>query len=493
MRGRVAGRRLSIGRAAFSHVISPVRQPTIPESSATGYRRDMSGYFTESDPTRLEQEYPVGDAFLARFRGLSVDALRALQEARFRRVVERGWQVPFYARRWAEAGIGPGDIRSIDDLRKIPTFSKSDLMDSVERFPPFGDFHGFPDSGERPAVVFHTTSGTTGVPQPIYYGAWDREVQNALLARAYRLHGVVDSDVVHSVYGFGTVNGGHYIRETLLHFTKTLLITGGTGAETPSIQQVRLMERFGATVLVGFGDYLFRLAEVAKREGVQIPLRMISGHIAHDTRAALQAAWGGIEAYDWYGVGDTGTIAAEGPERDGLHLMEDAQLVELLDREIGLAVPEGQPGNLCVTCLFKDGIYPVIRFDTKDLSAVRSGANPLDLPFRRIEGFMGRSDNMGKIKGINVYPTAIGAALAEVDGLGGEYVCVVHRDENGRESLRVMAETATPADGLRSRAEDRLKQRIGISIPVELTAPGGTAGLTEVESRQKPKRLVVEQ
>ena len=106
---------------------------------------------------------------------------------------------------------------------------------------------------------------------------------------------------------------------------------------------------------------------------------------------------------------------------------------------------------------------------------------------------MGRSDNMVKIKGFNVYPTAIGAALAEVDGLGGEYVCVVHRDENGRESLRVMAETATPADGLRSRAEDRLKQRIGISIPVEFTAPGGTAGLTEVESRQKPKRLVVEQ
>ncbi|MCR9176023.1 MAG: phenylacetate--CoA ligase family protein [Alphaproteobacteria bacterium] len=452
----------------------------------------MSGYFSEADPARLAEDYPIGNAFLARFRRLSVDALRAVQEDRFRRVIARGWQVPFYARRWGEAGIAPGDIRSIDDLPRLPSFSKSDLMDSVERFPPFGDFHGFPDAGERPAIVFHTTSGTTGAPQPIYYGAWDREVQNALLARAYRLHGIVDSDVVHSVYGFGTVNGGHYIRETLLHFTKALLITGGTGAETPSVQQVRLMERFGATVLVGFGDYLFRLAEIAQQEGVRIPLRMISGHIAHDTRAALEAAWGGVKAYDWYGVGDTGTIAAEGPERDGLHLMEDAQLVELLDPETGLAAADGQPGNVCVTCLFKHGVYPVIRFDTKDLSAVRPGANPLDLPFRRIEGFLGRSDNMVKIKGINVYPTAIGAALASVEGLAGEYVCVVQRDESGRDSLRVLAETATLSDGLRARAEDVLKQRIGIAIRVDLTAPGGTASLTGVESRQKPKRLVVE-
>jgi phenylacetate-CoA ligase len=452
----------------------------------------MSGYFIEAQPARLAEEYPVGADFLARFQGFSTDELRALKEARFVRVIARGWQVPFYARRWGEAGLTPGDIRSIDDLHHIPSFSKSDLMDSVERFPPFGDFHGLPESGARPAVVFHTTSGTTGAPQPIFYGAWDREVQNALLARAYRMHGMTDSDVVHSVYGFGTVNGGHYIRETLLHFTKTLLITGGTGAETPSVQQVRLMERFGATALVGFGDYLFRLAEVAKQEGVRIPLRMISGHIAHDMRAALEAAWGGIRAYDWYGVGDTGTIAAEGPERDGLHLMEDAQLVELLDPETGQAVADGQPGNLCVTCLFKDGVYPVIRFDTKDLSAVRLGANPLNLPFRRIEGFLGRSDNMVKIKGINVYPTAIGAALAEVPGLAGEYVCVLRRGQDGRETLRVLAEAPARNESLRARAEEMLKQRIGIVISVELTAPGGTAALTEVESRQKPKRLVVE-
>src|SRR5262249_9580977 len=138
-----------------------------------------------------------------------------LQERRFLQVVARGWEGPFYARRWRAAGLEPGDIRALEELHHIPAFSKADLMQRVDEHPPFGDFHGLDlAAADRLGAVLHTTSGTTGAPQPIWFGAFDREVQNALLARAYRLQGLSDSDVVHSVYGFGMVNGGHYIRET---------------------------------------------------------------------------------------------------------------------------------------------------------------------------------------------------------------------------------------------------------------------------------------
>lgn len=454
----------------------------------------MSDYVAEADFAAIARDYPIGGAFLDRFRGMSRDELQALRERRFATAMARAWQVPFYRRRWDAVGLQPGDIRGLDDLGKIPPFSKADIMASVAAHPPLGDFHGLPEHGQRPAVVLHTTSGTTGEPQPLLYGAKDREIQNAMLARAYRLQGMVDGDVVHSVYGFGPVNGGHYIREALLRFTKTLHIPAGTGAETRTEQQVRLMARFGATVLVGFGDYLFRLAEEARAQGLEpghdIPLRMISGHIAHDTRPALEAAWGGAAAFDWYGVGDTGLLAAEGAERDGLHLMEDAHVIELLDPETNAVVADGQAGNLCATVLFKDGVYPIIRFDTKDLSSIRSGANPLGLPFRRIEGFLGRSDNMVKLRGVNVYPTAVGAALADIEGLAGEYVCLLRRDDSQREDMLVRVETPITDETLRTAAEARLKQRLGVAIGVELVPPGATAALTEVERRQKPLRLV---
>jgi phenylacetate-CoA ligase len=189
-------------------------------------------------------------------------------------------------------------------------------------------------------------------------------------------------------------------------------------------------------------------------------------------------------------VGDTGVLATEGAERDGLHLMEDAHVIELLDPETGVPVAPGQAGNICATVLFKDGVYPIIRFDTKDLSSERAGANPRGLPFRRIAGFQGRSDNMVKLKGINVYPTAIGAALAELDGLAGEYVCILEGGGTEAETMTVLAEARDTSDRLRVHVTTHLKARIGVTLAVTLVDPGATAALTEIERRQKPLRLI---
>jgi phenylacetate-CoA ligase len=454
----------------------------------------MSGYFDEVDHKRMLAEYPIGAAFLDGPAKLSADALRALQERRFAAVMKRAWEVPFYARRWKAAGLEAGDVRSLDDLAKIPPFSKTDLMRSVEEHPPFGDYHGRIGSAAHLSVVFHTTSGTTGTPQPLFFGAWDREMQNAMLARAYLLQGLRDDDVVHSVYGFGMVNGGHYIRETILHFTKAILMPAGTGLETRSEQQVELMRHFGATVIVGFIDYIQKLAQVARDKGVipgrDIRIRMITGHIGQEDREAIREAWGGPAIFDWYGVGDTGTIAAETPEGDGLCVWEDAHLLEVLDPDTLAPLPDGERGNLCTTVLFKTGIYPIVRFNTNDVSSFIPGARGQGgVNFRRITGFQGRSDNMVKLRGVNVYPTAIGAHLREHPAATGEYVCLVERS-GLREEMTVVVEARDRSAAVADEFRALLRRRLGVDVAVELVGPGETAPLTEIDRRQKPIRLI---
>jgi phenylacetate-CoA ligase len=455
----------------------------------------MSRYFDQADPRLILSDYPIGEAFSSGVARASRDELRALQEKRFLSLMNVGWKNPFYQRLWSAAGLEAGDIRGLDDLAKVPSFSKSDLMESVENHPPFGDFIGPGGWTGGDRVVMHTTSGTTGAPQPIFYGPRDREIQNALLARAYLLQGMRPDDVVHSVYGFGMVNGGHYIRETVLHYTDALLLPAGTGLETRSEQQVELMRRFGATVIVGFADYILKLAEVARAAGLEpgrdINIRMISGHLGEDGGASMSEAWGGAETYDWYGVGDTGIIAAEGPDRSGLYIWEDAHLVEILDPDTGEPVSDGERGNICDTVLFKDSVYPVIRFDTKDVSTILSGEGGLGFGLRRLAGFQGRSDNMVKLRGINVYPTGIAAILRDEPALGGEYICRVDKFD-GRDVMTVVCETARDgADGgLRDRVATLLRQRLGVGVEVELVPLGGTAEATQVEKRQKPIRLV---
>lgn len=427
------------------------------------------------------------------YRGVSRDALFAMQDKQFRHLMKRGWQIPFYQRLWGDRGVEPGDIGGLADIARLPAYDKSDLMASIEMHPPYGDFAGLGGS-DRPPVILHTTSGTTGKPQALLFGPKGREVGNLLVARMALWQGLQPDDVVHSVYGHGMINGGHYIREAFTHFTNSLFLPAGTGIETRSQNQVRLMADFGATVAVGFIDYIRKLADVAIAEGLKpgedISLRMIIGHLGTEDRRGVETAWGGASAFDWYGVGDTGSIAGEGPERDGLYVWEDAQYLELLDVDTGDPVPPGGKGDMVVTCLYKDDIAPCIRFNTHDVSAMRPGDNIHDIPFARIEGFLGRSDNMVKLRGINIFPHAIGALIGDRSDVTGEYVCKVSRGATGRDDMLVMMEHKGDGDAAEFAA--LLRRGLGIEVGVELVPPGATAPLTQIDVRQKPIRLIDE-
>ena len=459
-----------------------------------------SNYFNATDMLALAAEYPIGPAFLERFMAISRDELRTLQEVRFDTLLARAWRIPFYRRLWGAKGIEAGDIRGLDDIGKLPSYDKSDIMASIEAHPPFGDFHGMelyaPE--ERPPVVVHTTSGTTGKPQVLLYGPKSREVQNLLIARFYLLQGLRSDDIVHSVYGHGMVNGGHYLREAVVHWTNAIFLPAGTGAETRSVQQVVMMKDFGATVIVGFADYIKHLADIAREQGLEpgrdIPVRMISGHMGREAVDLLSESWGGADIFDWYGVGDTGAIAGEGPERQGLYVNEDAQYLEICDIETGAPVADGDSGNMIDTCLFKDDIYPIIRFNTHDVSAFRTDPAPSELNLRRIVGFLGRSDNMIKLRGINFFPQAIGGMLAERPEFSGEFICRATRDDSGRDEMTVTVEVHGRRDDedLNRAYADLLRRKIGVAVDVAFTAPGALAQLTGIESRQKPIRLLDE-
>lgn len=458
-------------------------------------------YYESFDYQKMLKDYPLGNQLLTDFQGMSRKTLDELQNKRFMEVIVRAWEIPFYQRIWGEAGVKPDDIKSLADIEKLPLISKSDIMDSVEEYPPIGDFHGMDNIPveHRPPVVFHTTSGTTGTPQPLLFGPKSREIQSLLVARSYRFMGLKPGATIQSCYGHGMINGGHYIREAVTKYTNALFLSAGTGVETRSVAQVNLMRTFGVNVLVGFVDYIKRLADVAKEEGLipgkDIQIDMIIGHLGMEGRESIAKTWGNPELFDWYGVGDTGTIAAEGPDHDGMHVWEDAHYLELLDPESNEVVKQGETGNMVVTCLYKDDVYPIIRFNTHDITQQVSGDNKMNLPFKRIKGFMGRSDNMVKLRGINIYPQGIGPMLEDQPEFLGEFVCKAVRDKNGRDDMIVLVEVSWEGNSkteLIKSYKDILKRKIGIEVQVDLVAEGELTSLTQVDVRQKPIRLIDE-
>ncbi|MCH8479556.1 MAG: hypothetical protein LAT56_16685, partial [Wenzhouxiangella sp.] len=165
-------------------------------------------WFEQIDVKALLADYPVDRHFIERHRSMSRDELFARQDADFQRCLARAWQIPFYQRLWGDAGIDRGDIRSLADIDRLPVFGKAEIMESVESQPPLGDFHGWTPGQDGPGnlpLIVHTTSGTTGRPQPLVFGPRSREVQNILLARIYRMQGLCPGDVSHSVYGHGLI------------------------------------------------------------------------------------------------------------------------------------------------------------------------------------------------------------------------------------------------------------------------------------------------
>lgn len=459
----------------------------------------MSGhYYSRSlDFEALLAEFPTGREYMDEVHRMPREKLRALQEARFLAQMKRAWAVPFYQRHWGSAGMEPGDIRSLADLPKVPPYDVNHLRESIERAPPWGDYIGIdPHTSPAMPLVFQTSGGTTGLPRPMIYTPRDREVMAINSARRLWMCGVRPYDIAQVTYSLGLSNAGLLTREGLWKYTGAIPVMTGSGASMPTRRQVEVMKAWKVNVLLGFPAYLRHLADVARNElGINVAdlgLKALLTHLGMDNRKALEQTWN-APVFDSYGTNESGSIAADCGHRTGMHLFEDCFVVEVNDPETLQPKNEGERGTLFVTSLFKHAA-PVIRFNSNDVSSLMPGTCACGGTHRRLSRIFGRSDNMVKLRGVNLFPEAVGSVVAEQAWSNGEYVCIVdHAGTERREEMTVLVEdTSAAADrmALQAGLDARFKEVLGVKLVARVVGPGETDEYTGLSKTSKIRRLI---
>ncbi|HXG52005.1 MAG TPA: AMP-binding protein [candidate division Zixibacteria bacterium] len=417
--------------------------------------------------------------------------IRRWQEERLVALYRRAWEhVPFYRKRWQEAGLDAGSVRTMGDLARLPVVGKSDFEADLRDHPPFGSYQG-----DFPAVRVQASSGSSGNPKPFFHTRRDWEAIANLWSRRLYAQGVRPGDVLQVAFTYSLFIAGFTCTEGAMKLG-AVVVPAGSGAVTPSERQVRLLSEWGAAVVAGTPSYVLHLADVAERAGMDLrrdfKLR-IAVHTAEPmseaARRSIEARWG-VRAYDNFGSVETGAPTFECEERDGYHVNEDAYLFEVLDRDTLAPVGAGEEGVVVVTSLFKEAA-PVIRYNLEDVSSMIDAPCRCGRSFRRLAKIKGRTSEMLKVRGVPFYPSAVEAVLEGFPELTREYRLVLDR-AGGQDRVLVQAERRSNAggdDSLRERLERALKVAIGLSIDAELLAPGALGRALEVEGRVKVKRV----
>ncbi len=415
----------------------------------------------------------------------SVEQIRDLQLKRLRWSIRHAWEhVAHYRQSFADRGVHPDDLRTLEDLAKFPFLTKQDFRVNY----PF-DLFAVP---REKVVRIHTSSGTTGKPTVVGYTARDIDTWTTLMARCIRAAGARTGDIVHIAYDYGLFTGGlgsHGGAERL-GCTVIPVSSGRSG------WQVELIEDFRPDILMATPSYALNLAEAFARRGLDAKLSSLRIGIfgaepwTEATRAALQA-YLGLEAFDLYGLAEilgpgVACETAGGPE--GLTLWEDHIYPEVIDPHTGRVLSDGEEGELVLTTLSKEAL-PVIRYRTRDLTRLLP---PQGGPMRRIARVFARTDDMLVIHGINVFPSQLEALIAHAGGLSPHYKLEINR-QGPLDELTLHVETLErqdEGDAARRRIAAELtrqvKTYVGVSIAVAVhrprtleRAPGKTTRLIE--------------
>jgi phenylacetate-CoA ligase len=465
---------------------------------------DLPIFHNSLDWNDLFAKYPVPDVFERTVYKWSPERIRKMQSERFLELVEIGWKNPFYRRRWSDAGIGPGDVRSLDDIVHLPIFSSEDIKNDQLENPPFGLIHSGAMAlrGKVPLKV-HTSGGTTGKPRPTLYGPLEWELNGLTFARGTYIQGGRPGDIHQIPSTNSLANFGWCVYKGSHDYLGIIPLTTGSGVVTPSRRQLEIAFDWGTNFWTSFPEYLTQLAKVARdelgRDVRELKTKFIQSFLGPDVdntlRRQLEALWG-CPVYDHYGAHEQGLGAFECQHRTGLHFMEDTCYFEILDLETKRPVPDGQTGNLVVTILFRS-IPPIIRMNVQDIGRIAyQGQCECGSHFRRMDKFLGRSDSMVKLRGTNLFPMACLPAVKSDDRTTGEWICVVDRSEKDgvlRDDMTVRVEVRKDApsrDGLRDHLERRLHSDLGVRVAVELVEDGSLADIANLGREGKPRRLL---
>jgi len=399
--------------------------------------------------------------------------MRSLQLERLRGVLQRAFdRVELFRARLEERGLTPADIGGLEDIAKLPFTTKTDLRDTY----PFGLFA----SPIEEVVRLHASSGTTGKPIVVAYTREDLDVWTNVMVRSLASCGITHGDIVQNAYGYGLFTGGlgaHYGAEAL---GATVIPISGGNTE----RQIMVMKDFEVTAICCTPSYFIHLLERAGELGIDVrklPLRTgVFGAEpwTESMRRHIESA-GGIRAFDIYGLSEiTGPgVAIECCAQDGLHLFEDHFYPEIVDPESGEPLPEGCEGELVVTTLSKRAM-PMIRYRTRDITALISKPCPCGRTLRRIRRIGRRSDDMIIIRGINVFPSQIESALMSVEGTLPHYQIVLTR-EKGLDQMEVLVEVTPEVfsdqigalETLHDKIVYELDQTLGLRVAIRLVRP----------------------
>jgi phenylacetate-CoA ligase len=402
------------------------------------------------------------------------EQLAALQGQRLRDMVERIYfNVPFYRNKLQEMGIEPGDIRTVDDLKKLPFTTKQDLRDNY----PFGLF-AVP---QQDVVRFHASSGTTGKSTVVGYTHNDIMMWAEVVARSLSMAGITKNDIVQVAYGYGLFTGGlgvHYGAEKV--GASVIPISGGN-----TKKQLQLMEDFGSTAIACTPSYAAFLGEALVEEKIdRSKIKLKAGVFGaepwtEEMRTEIELLLG-IKAYDIYGLSEVigPGVSMECACQKGMHVFEDHFIPEIIDPETCEVLPYGTLGELVFTTVTKEAL-PLLRYRTRDLTRLHVEQCDCGRTLVRMEKCVGRSDDMLIIRGVNVFPSQVESVLLEMSETRPHYLLVVDR-ENNLDTLEVQVEVedqffsdeVKELEGLRKRIQSNLASTLGLHAAVRLVEPG---------------------
>jgi phenylacetate-CoA ligase len=424
------------------------------------------------------------------------DELEKLQLKKLKWQVERVYKhSEFYRERFKKVGVKPEDIKSLDDISKLPVVTKGELRQEQTSYPPFGRYAVAPPSDWR---ELHPSTGTTGVPVNTLWTYRDTEIITDHTARLIWGFGVRKEDVIQNGFSYGLWVAGIAVHYAAAKIGSFVIPIGATSSE----RQIYYLQHAKSTVLFATPSFGLYISEKLKEKGVKpedINLRIGSfggeaGTENPATRKRLEDGLG-IDAYDFYGLAEIGpTFAAECREKAGLHFVEDHYLIEVLDPETREPLSVGEKGVLVITHLSREGT-PMIRYWTNDIVKLedeKCGCGRTHI--RAVGGILGRADDMIVFKGENVYPSQIEEVIRSFPELGNEYKIVVTKSEDTGivTNVEVLAELATEVKNvgeLKERVKKALRDFLLVRVEVEILPPNS---LERTEFKAKRVEFVLE-
>ena len=405
---------------------------------------------------------------------LSRAEMEKLQLSRLQETVARVYEkVPYYRAKMDEMGVKPQDIQSLADLQKLPFTTKQDMRDNY----PFGLFAVPQDE----LVRIHASSGTTGKPTVVGYTRGDLETWTDCVARIACMGGATEKDVAQICFGYGMFTGAlglHYGLEKI----GAAIVPSSTGN---SEKQLMYMKDFRTSLLVATPSYALRLAEVARELGIEpqrdlgVKIALVGSELLTDAmREEMHLAWGrDIKITSNYGMSELmgPGVSGECLEHCGMHINEDYFIPEIIDSNTGEVLPVGEKGELVITCIKKEGL-PLIRYRTKDVTRLFYEPCACGRTTCRMENLSGRSDDMLKIRGVNVFPGQIEEVVLSVPELGPHYEIVVER-EGYTDKLTVRVELNKETDSfaelqrIEATTRNKLKVVLGLDAKIRLESP----------------------